>query len=88
MTQTVYDQIMQIRNGGSVNMCNWPAVQRIAFDSRFYDLVTYIEDDPARYFHFILSGQLPSGEENPAQASVPGIKNTGTGVDGKDGEKQ
>ena len=67
MTETVFDQIMQIRSGGSVNMCDWRSVQRVAFESGLYDLVIYIEDSPSRYFHFILSGKLPDGEENPAK---------------------
>ncbi len=68
MTQTVFDQIMSIRSGGKVNMCDINAVQRLAFDSGLFDLVLYIEEDKRRYFHFILSGQLPEGEENPAES--------------------
>ena len=65
MTQTVFNQILSIRAGGTVNMCDWQSVQRVAFDSGFYELVCYISDSPARYFKFILSGELPDGEENP-----------------------
>ena len=65
MTQTVFNQILSIRAGGTVNMCDWQSVQRVAFDSGFYELVCYISDSPARYFKFILTGELPDGEENP-----------------------
>ena len=70
MTQTVFNQILSIRAGGTVNMCDWQSVQRVAFDSGFYELVCYISDSPARYFKFILSGELPDGEENPAAIST------------------
>ena len=70
MTQTVFDQIMQIRDSGRTNMLDINAVQRIAFDEGFYDLVCYIEDDKARYFHFIMYGALPDGEENPATSTT------------------
>ncbi len=67
MTQTVFSQLLQVRSGGTVNMCDINAVQRTAFDAGLFDLVLYIEEDKRRYFHFILSGQLPEGEENPAE---------------------
>ena len=57
---------VQLGDSGVTNMLDIVAVQRIAFDEGFYDLVCYIEEDKKRYFHFILSGQLPDGEENPA----------------------
>ena len=70
MTQTVFDSIMSIRDSGVTNMLDVNAVQRIAFDSSFYDLVCYIEEDKSRYFKFIMTGQLPDGEENPAREAL------------------
>ncbi len=67
MTQLVFDQILHIRDSGRTNMLDINAVQRIAFDEGFYELVCYIEEDKPRYFKFIMSGELPSGEENPAK---------------------
>ena len=66
MTQTVFDQLLSIRDGGTINMLDVNGVQRLAFDNGYYELVCYIEDDKSRYFRFILSGQLPDDEENPA----------------------
>ena len=66
MTETVFDQIMSIRDSGMTNMLDMIAVQRIAFDEGLFDLVLYIEEDKPRYFHFILSGELPDGEVNQA----------------------
>ena len=68
MTQTVFDQLLQIRSGGTVNMCDINAVQRTAFDAGLYELVVYIDEDKKRYFYFILTGELPEGEENPAES--------------------
>lgn len=67
MTQSVFNAILAIRDSGVCNMCDYLAVQREAYNRELYDLVLYIEDDPKRYFHFILSGELPDGEENPAK---------------------
>lgn len=69
MTQSVFSAILAIRDSGVCNMCDYRAVQRVAFEKEFYNLVLYIEDDPKRFFHFILSGELPDGEVNPATAS-------------------
>lgn len=69
MTQTVFDQIMEIRSGGLTNMLDINAVQRLAFDAGLYEMVVYIEEDKSRYFHFILTGTLPEGEENPATST-------------------
>ena len=62
MTDTILSQILSIRESGIVNMCNVDAVQRVAFDQNMYELVTYIEDDKCRYFHFILHGEEPSND--------------------------
>lgn len=70
MTKTVFTQLLRIRSCGKVNMCDINAVQRIAFDSGLFDLVLYIEEDKARYFHFILTGELPPDEENPAREAL------------------
>jgi hypothetical protein len=57
MTDTVFEQIMKVRESGVVNMCDVRAVQRIAYYREMYDLVLYIEDSPFRYFHFILTAE-------------------------------
>lgn len=66
MTEAVFQQIISIRAGGTLNMLDVNGVQRQAYEQEFYELVNYIEDDKPRYFHFIMTGQLPDGEENPA----------------------
>ena len=57
MNEKVVSQIMDIRDSGQVNMFDVPAVQRIAFEKGFYELVCYIEEDRAAYVHFILTGE-------------------------------
>ena len=57
MNETIFTQIMDIRDSGRVNMFDVPAVQRIAFEKGFYELVCYIEEDRAAYVRFILTGE-------------------------------
>ena len=66
MTSTVFHQLMAVRAEGLYNMFAVNDVQRRAFELGFYDLVLWIEDDKARYVKFIMTGELPDGEENPA----------------------
>ena len=57
MNETVFSQIMDIRESGRVNMFDVPSVQRMAFEMEFYELVCFIEDDRAAYIRFILTGE-------------------------------
>ena len=57
MNETVFSQIMDIRDSGRVNMFDIPSVQRMAFEMGFYELVCFIEDDRAAYVRFILTGE-------------------------------
>lgn len=57
MNKTIFSQIMDIRDSGRVNMFDIPAVQRMAFESGFYELVCFIEEDRAAYIRFILTGE-------------------------------
>ena len=70
MTETVFRQLLQVRSEGLYNMFAVNDVQRRAYELGFYDLVLWIEEDKARYVKFIMTGELPDGEENPA-ASHP-----------------
>ena len=57
MTQTVKEQVLAIRDTGLTNMFDIPAVQRLAFDRGFYELVCYLEEDRKEYVRFILTGE-------------------------------
>ena len=70
MNRIVFDQILSIRDSGTVNMLDVNGVQRLSFDKGYYELVCYIEEDKSRYFRFILSGQLPDDEENPSDLTA------------------
>ena len=59
MDEKVISQIMQVRSGGQANMLDIYAVQRIAFDSGFYELVNLIEENRKAYVHFIMTGKMP-----------------------------
>lgn len=56
MEQKVKEQILSIRDTGLTNMFDIQMVQRIAFDSGYYELVMFLEDSREEYLHFILHG--------------------------------
>ena len=57
MNEIVKEQILTIRETGITNMFDLPAVQRLAYERNFFDLVVYIEEHPKEYAHFILTGE-------------------------------
>lgn len=57
MTEKVKKQILAVRDTGLTNMFDVNAVQRIANDMRFYELVVYLEENRNEYVHFILTGE-------------------------------
>ena len=56
MDKKVRKQILSIRDTGLTNMFDIQMVQRLAFDSGYYELVTFLEDFREEYLHFILQG--------------------------------
>ena len=57
MTETINDQILAVRNTGLTNMFDVNAVQRLAYERDFYELVVYLEGNRKEYVHFILTGE-------------------------------
>lgn len=57
MTDKVRKQILAIRDTGLTNMFDVVAVQRIANDMCFNELVVYLEENRKEYAHFILTGE-------------------------------
>ena len=57
MTEEIREQIMAIRDTGLTNMFDLNAVQRLAYEREFYELVMYLEDHKPQYVKFILTGQ-------------------------------
>lgn len=58
MTQTIKGQILAIRETGLTNMFDLTAVQRLAYERSFYELVVFIEENRAAYVRFILTGEM------------------------------
>ena len=52
------DQIIDIRDSGLTNMLDANAVQRIAFERGYYELVSFIEESKGSYARFIMTGKL------------------------------
>ena len=57
MTDAVREQILAVRATGLTNMFDCPAVQRVANDMLFFELVVFIEENRSEYVHFILTGE-------------------------------
>lgn len=58
MSETVREQILAVRRTGLTNMFDITAVQRIAFDSGYYELVVFLEEHRREYVHFIMTGEV------------------------------
>ena len=56
MTDKIKEQILAIRDTGLTNMFDVNAVQRIAYEMEFYELVIFLEEEKAKYVKFILNG--------------------------------
>lgn len=57
MTQTIKEQILEIRDTGLTNMFDVNMVQRLAYERDFYELVTWLEGHRKEYVRFILTGE-------------------------------
>jgi len=57
MDDKVKEQILKVRDTGLTNMFDTRAVQRIANDMHFYELVIYLEEHKKEYSRFILTGE-------------------------------
>ena len=58
-SETLIGQILEVRATGKTNMFDTNNVQRIAFDSGYYELVGFIETDRRAYASFIMTGEMP-----------------------------
>jgi len=56
ITDKIFSQIMTIRDSGKTNMLDIAAVQRLAYDNGFYELVCFIEKYKSDYWNFITYG--------------------------------
>ncbi|TDT71538.1 uncharacterized protein DUF5049 [Hypnocyclicus thermotrophus] len=57
MNKKIKEQILAVRDTGLTNMFDIHAVQRIAYEMDFYELVNFIEDEKEKYVKFIINGQ-------------------------------
>lgn len=57
MTEKIKEQILAIRDTGLTNMFDVNAVQRLAYERDFYELVIYLEENSKEYVQFILTGE-------------------------------
>jgi hypothetical protein len=57
LNEMVKEQILAIRDTGLTNMFDKAAVQRLAFERGYHELVTFIETNRKAYVTFILTGK-------------------------------
>ena len=57
MENKVREQILAVRDTALTNMLDIRAVQRIAFENGYYELVEYIEENRTEYMQFIFTGK-------------------------------
>lgn len=57
MDVKVRDQILAVRDTGLTNMFDVNAVQRIAYEMGYYELVNYLVEHRKEYVRFILTGE-------------------------------
>ena len=57
MDNKVKEQILAIRDSGLTNMFDTRAVQRIAHEMNFFELVVFLENHKNKYVRFILAGE-------------------------------
>ena len=57
ITDTIFDQIMDIKKSGACNMLDIVSVQNEAFRKEYFDLVVLIEDNKKAYVQFIMTGE-------------------------------
>lgn len=57
MKDKIKEEIIAVRDTGLTNMFDINAVQRIAFEMNYSELVDYIEENSKEYVHFILTGE-------------------------------
>ncbi len=56
MTEKIKEQILKIRDTGLTNMFDTTAVQRLAFEREYFELVMFIEEHKKEYVRFIIYG--------------------------------
>ncbi len=61
----VLEQVLAVRATGRTNMLDVTAVQRIAYEMDFYELVCFIEDDRRAYVTLIMTGKAPAVKPAP-----------------------
>ena len=61
--EKIKSQIIAIRDTGLTNMFDINMVQRLAYEREFYELVTFIEEDPHEYSNVILTGKFKEKTE-------------------------
>lgn len=57
MSEAVKEQIFAVRDTALTNMFDIPAVQKIASNMGYFELVIFLEENRKTYVQFILTGE-------------------------------
>ena len=60
---TALEQLLEVRDSGETNMFDFNAVQRIAYEHDFFELVTWMEEHCDEYGRLIMYGAAEEDEE-------------------------
>lgn len=58
ISEIIKEQILAVRDTALTNMFDVPAVQKIASDMGYFELVLFLEENRNTYVQFILTGEL------------------------------
>jgi len=58
LSEAVKEQLCSIRDTGLTNMLDTAAVQRLAYDRGYFELVDFIRNDQKQYVTFIMTGNV------------------------------
>ena len=59
MTKTIKNQITAINESGETDMLDLQTVRHIADREHFLDLLSYLNAEPAEYWHYIMTKDVP-----------------------------
>lgn len=61
--EKIREQVLAVRDTGRTNMFDTNAVQIIANEMEFYELVIFIEEHKGEYVHLVMTGEFQENGE-------------------------
>ena len=58
MSEVIFEQLKQVRDGGKTNMLQWDNVYGIAWDENHYDLIDWMDTHGQMDYFHLLTGEF------------------------------